>query len=428
MSTVVFYSAAFGAQEWGAVTEQCNNALLSFFYAQTAGNNFLQERREGAPHVNLMVDSGTHTFLTSSAGEKMKYADQWQDYVKSYSEWLRANKEYIYCAVELDVGGRLGLPIVRKWEEQYFKPLEYEGMQIIYVYHPEQHSYEEWERMCRENRYVGLTFAVFKDRSLGKLMRCAYRYRTKVHGFAITSHKVIRDLSLATVDSTTWLARSTRFGEWVIWTGAKIYIIKDKDARPRYRDLVESFGFDFDKMLAEDRLETIRWNLHEFRRMEKVYAERNKDRAYWKVRAPYPEVVAKMSDAQVTAWVKGLRLKDTQATSREALNAVSLLQNSRLTEYLKEAEHNNAILTECTGMLAAIDDQRSMDSLRDAFNGQFDTQITAKFRTTEEAWIPNFDTLAREESEEQGRILAAEEDHELNTLKGYNDEEDEDQG
>ena len=93
----------------------------------------------------FMTDSGAFSFMGkfdegSPEFEKMKGEEFWMGYLKEYLAWVRAHKDYIFSAANLDLDRIVGQAVVDKWNREYFEPLEKEtGVQIVYVAH------EDWD-------------------------------------------------------------------------------------------------------------------------------------------------------------------------------------------------------------------------------------------------------------------------------------------
>lgn len=363
--TLIFYSGAEPKDYWELVRRGAPRSLASYWYIRQNDPDFLRRRHAEAPDMHFMVDSGAHT-LQKEEGSNWTEV-QWEGYLEEYAAWIRKNSHLIFAVVELDVSEQVGYTAIFRWRRKYFEPLEADGIPVIYVWHTDS-TPEEFAADCRRYRYVGLTAAVYKDRSLVRKLSIARKYRTRVHGFAITSYRAMRDLSLFTADSTTWLARGTQYGDWCIWDGRRMFSIPTKADRPKYRAHIESLGFDFASMCKEDWRENCRFCLNEFRRMEDHYIRVKSYPGYWEPRLPYPEVLAKMPRESLDAWAKYLGIAET-GNPLPSLRAVSCVQNSRLAEYRDTPSHGEVVSGLLDGQLTQVDSEEELDKLRDVLNG-----------------------------------------------------------
>ncbi len=249
-----------------------------------------------------MIDSGAHTFISDyTKFTHWKRAD-FEKYVEDYTSWLRANKQWIFCAVELDIdyclnmvlGGSpsstIGTSIVESWQKKYFKPLEAEGMSIIYVWHVER-KLEGWEEMCAKFSYVGLPGEMSSNQDFNKYMTVARRYTTKVHGFGATKQLDYRDISWYSIDSTTWKS-SERYGILIHWDDRmqKLVMEDDKSKRDLYRASFEKYGLDADGIIRDTNYkEVTKYALISMSEMEKFYQRKYEDRTfYYELRLPSP--------------------------------------------------------------------------------------------------------------------------------------------
>lgn len=385
MSTRIFYSGVENAEHWDVARQQTSATLVSYWYIRDRKLlTFLEQRHQQCPDMHFMVDSGAHTIMANPV--EMRSID-WEKYLADYCAWIRAHRGLVYAAVELDIGETVGMPVVYTWRKKYFEPLEKEGVQIIYVWHA-QLGLPEWESMCRRYRYVGLTSNTFRDKTAQRRMMLARKYRTRVHGFAITSYKAIRDYAFCTADSTSWKAGEI-YGVWVAWTGNRLATVV-KESRRKWKDHIEAQGYDFELMCSENGSQANRnavtsYCLHEYRRMEDAMNLRQAGRGnYWDTRLPYPEVLTRLTDEQIQAWAAYFGLEGGVRDLRAILASVSMLHNSMQEEYLADRETNDEnISTLLKGDLVhTLPD--TFDRLRDIVNSRYMVRTVIQRRSPEE--------------------------------------------
>jgi hypothetical protein len=297
-----FYSGVEGGQHFAACINAGVKAVLaSFLYLEKTDINLIKKRKQKNPQIKFLIDSGAHTFQS----DKTKYGSwslpDFEAYLARYVKWIRANKDVIESAVELDIDWIVGTPVVEGWQKRYFEPLLAEGIDTIFVWH-KQRGLEGWEEMCSRFSYVGLPGEFSGEPDFNKYMAVAKRYTTKVHGFAATKLADLRDWPWYSTDSTSWKA-AERFGTLIHWDERKQKLVTepDKSQRAQYRKFFEQFGLNADAIIQDtDYREVTKYALISFRRMEEFYAQKYKDRInYYDLRLPHPKAVRLVSDKQV---------------------------------------------------------------------------------------------------------------------------------
>lgn len=314
-----FFSGVESTQHFTmALDAGVQHMLMSYLYILKQPGNILAERKRKYPHLKFMIDSGAHTLQMNMA--KPPY-NAWtmqdlENYVSGYAAWLDKNRKHIYAAVELDVAYSVnciakkaehdpyGDTVVSRWREQYFRPLQRSGMNIVYVWHPSQ-GYQGWEELCANFPYVGLPGEMSNNSDFNTFMTVAKRYLTKVHGFAATKHSDYKDWPWFSIDSITWKAGEI-YGTLPIWNEKKQhYKLWDADQREQFRHIFEEQGLDANLVISgkgqnaqgvQAYMEVTRSALISMARMEAFYKERFKHRVqYYELRLPVPGKVFTLS-------------------------------------------------------------------------------------------------------------------------------------
>lgn len=321
--------------------------LVSFHYMVTKRPDLLKIRKSAFPQHKFFVDSGAYTFQVQENLEEFKQRfGTWEAYLKVYTDFLKANAQYIEVAVELDVEALVGYSQVLEWQEKYFEPLEKAGMNIIYVWHPSR-GMDELEAMCKRHPYVGIARDEIKQANLTfhDVEAITRKYLTKVHGFGITSWKHLKSGLFYSADSTTFLV-GQQYGELCAFHGGN-YIRKhwrEMMCEPWFKDFVADNGFDYGLLTAEDLdafiirngRQIMRWEettafcAKAFVDMANEYADISKG-AYWDYRVPFVEVVENFQPPEVAEWAEALSL-DTQTfggpKTLELLKLIAAIQNA----------------------------------------------------------------------------------------------------
>lgn len=201
----------------------------------------------------MFIDSGTFSFIMAARNEnRTPSLEECETYLQQYLAFLRKWKNKIWAAVELDIEEIVGFPKVREWEEKYFRPLEEEGLQIIYCWHPER-GLKEWEVMCKRHKYIGIADAaaamhaanskVPGGASLSRMIQVSAKNKCKVHGFGITRPDIITKIPFYSCDSMTWKS-GERFGEFHVFKNGKLLVLNKhkKEKRKQYKMYMKRIG------------------------------------------------------------------------------------------------------------------------------------------------------------------------------------------
>lgn len=162
----------------------------------------------------FMLDSGAFTFLNS--GKKL----DWNDYVTKYCDFINAyNVKYFF---ELDnyriLGYEQTIAIRHEIEKRTKK-------RCIPVWH-KYLGKDEYIKMCQQYDYIALGGIAIQEikRTEHKyfpwFISTAHKYNTKIHGLGYTSLTGLYKYNFDSVDSSTWLQSSIRFGDVFKFTGA----------------------------------------------------------------------------------------------------------------------------------------------------------------------------------------------------------------
>lgn len=217
----------------------------------------------------LMTDSGAFSFMGSIKKdpkkiEEAQHEEFWISYLTEYVAWIRSHKDIIFSAVNFDIDKIVGRDVVRKWNKQYFEPLEKEGIQIIYVAHEDDDDKDalgHFSEYCYKYKYVGIN-QVHKD-CAAKFYTIAKLYNVRVHGFAWTEFSLLKSYPFFSADSVTWLG-GARFGTTYKYDGKNFTTIdyKHKYRRKAMRILYEENKVNFYGVTRkENRVEVNRMNL-----------------------------------------------------------------------------------------------------------------------------------------------------------------------
>jgi hypothetical protein len=125
---------------------------------------------------------------------------------------------------------------------------------------------EQWENVA----LLGET--IDSDTTLsGRTRALQSQFGTKFHGLGCAKPDNLRQVPLETASTLSWLSPMMR-GETIVWDTTRLvrYQKKQKDqARPRYKNVIQKAGLDFDKILNDDSNEVTRLAIWSYLELEK---------------------------------------------------------------------------------------------------------------------------------------------------------------
>lgn len=264
------------------------NIMFSFWSIREKGEeNFWEVLREVKKQgCTIMIDSGAHSFFTSTGinirtfgKRKTKIDVSIDQYVKEYIDWLKkaVGMKLIDYYVELDVDKIVGIEKVKAWREE----MKANGLNPLLVWHDSM-TRTEWEEMCKNNKYVCLADVFNTPHKVPVMIDIAKKYKTKVHGFALTQLDLLTKVPLYSVDSTTWLSGS-RYGLTFVFRSNKLesYGSEEKDVRKKLKEKAEQKGLDFNKILRDDGEEVDKFNISQWLDFQDYLDKLWSGKEYW---------------------------------------------------------------------------------------------------------------------------------------------------
>lgn len=175
------------------------NHLVSYYYiSKSKGNLFYNYLKNKT--LNILVDSGAHTFHTSKN-------INWVDYTEGYGRWINlTDSENVVGYFEMDIDNRIGhkkVKLLRKILEDY-------SDKIIPVWHKNR-GIKEWVRLSHNYDYISFSCLPIENLStedMVKMVDIAHDNGCKVHGLGGTN-KRIYGVGVDSVDSASWI-----YGIW----------------------------------------------------------------------------------------------------------------------------------------------------------------------------------------------------------------------
>ena len=250
--------------------------LVSYHYLTRHKAYFLDFIRDLYSEGGLfMADSGSHSFMGGRYKPEMRNESYWTKYLEEYVEFLRDNKDYIYVASNLDLDKLVGKDVVDRWNEKYFRPLEKEGLQIVYVAHESKgdaHALKRFEEYCKKYSYVGINK---KHKAYtGRFYQIAKLNKARIHGFSFSSYSGSQQYPFHSMESNSW-NNGNKYGTTFIYDGRNfsVYNYTRKHIRKQYKVAYEKAGIKWSDIEAEDRGAITKMNLLAFKGFRKDYVK-----------------------------------------------------------------------------------------------------------------------------------------------------------
>ena len=220
--------------------------------------------------VKVYVDGGGHQINDLNLTER-----ELKEYADSYLDFLAVNADRLSGATELDVRA-----MDKAWNTYHRNQAqEIMGDKLWVVWHQDTGHTGLYSLCERFNNVALLGESLEDDKSLSARSKALLSQfpDLKFHGIACAKPDNLRQVSLFTASSLSWLSPMMR-GETIVWNGTKLvrYQKKQKDqARPRYKAIIEKAGLDYDKIINDDSNEVTRLAIWSYLQLEKALDKRS---------------------------------------------------------------------------------------------------------------------------------------------------------
>lgn len=240
---------------------------------------FLEDAKHGLKRLGineertLFLDSGAFSFQNAAgciAGRSNKDTSELNTsallkYMLDYMEFMKEYKDYFDIMVEVDVDYIIGFEKTRYMLER----MRSEGLDIRPVWHIPRGT-EQWEADCKRFDYHGIEGQTrHKDDPssfYNQMIGIAHSHKSRIHGFAMTSEKLLYQIPFDSVDSASWMLQAangtvkTPFGTVTISDRAQAnaevgdelnYFTMKPAIKKGFEDYVASKGFTIDGLIKE---------------------------------------------------------------------------------------------------------------------------------------------------------------------------------
>lgn len=199
---------------YSIVIEPDTSTFVTFFYSAKAESAL--QRLDAQGHRGLrIVDSGAFSYLSASGfapvgsqmGAKRAGLPPIREYYNNYVAWLVRNYSRYAHFVELDLQELYGWDLIEEFRAG-FRAAGL-GSKMIRVFHTGE-SMDDLQRLIStsESGYIGCEGLRLGHERLPykDIIRRCYNAGVKVHGFAFTRSRLLRDFPFYSVDSSSVLA------------------------------------------------------------------------------------------------------------------------------------------------------------------------------------------------------------------------------
>ena len=286
----LFLSGVEPEEHFNIVSNYTKNILLSYYYIRRRGIDEIEARLKKNRGMKILIDSGAFTFFKDPQYAK-KSVEWWEKYLKNYIKFIQEHRNYIFACVELDIDSIVGSEQVEEWRKKYFYPLEESGVRVIYLYHLDK-DLDYFEDMCRKHAYVGFSYVELKNsiddndliqETVSNLFDIAKKYKTAIHGFAITGNKMLLNYPFLSADSTTY-TMGAQYGNIVYFDGGALRHL-DKDTwKSQYIPKLVALGLKEDLLRIENPYELIKANVIGYKKFEEYLRQLHVAQRYWEGR------------------------------------------------------------------------------------------------------------------------------------------------
>jgi len=250
-----------------------NRTLLEKQGVTLMGLNYWGLRKRGLPKTKLwlisehfpedvlvVIEPGTQQAEKAnlSRQELIEYAADYQEFIAN-----NADRASAYIEFDSQVLGR-------EWVEAQRGMFERDSKLWI-VWH-ESDGLPALRDWSAEYANTAIPYETIESvTNLATLTRAYGRqYGTDYHALACAKPDNLRQIPFKTASTLSWLSPMRR-GETIVWDGTSLsrYPKRMKDqARPRYRNVVQKAGLDFDKFVGDDTLEATRVAVWSYQQLE----------------------------------------------------------------------------------------------------------------------------------------------------------------
>lgn len=289
----LFLSGVEPVENFNVASEVTKNLLMSYYYIRRRGLKEIEDRLQRHRGMKLLIDSGAFTFMKDPQYRE-KSLEWWEKYLKNYTDFIKTHRDYIFACVELDIDSIVGEEQAEKWREQYFYPLEQDGVKVIYLFHFDK-TLDDFEELCRKHAYVGFSYVELKnllveqnefesiDNVVANIFNIAKKYKSAIHGFAITGNRLLLNFPFFSADSTSYLT-GAQFGQISYFEGGTLKHLNKEIWKRDYLEKLKMLGLKEKLLAIESPYELIKASAIGYKKFEEHIRNIMFPQVYWKDR------------------------------------------------------------------------------------------------------------------------------------------------
>ena len=214
--------------------------------------------------VSIYVDSGSIQATKSglSESELIDYAADYQDFVTVNSEYLQGATEFTHP--------KLG----PSWESIQRNTFWSQMSWLHWPVWSHDMGHQRLMVMAESFENVAITNESIEEDTVlsGRVNAFIQQFQTSFHALSMAKPDNLRSIRFETASTLSWLSPMMR-GETIVWDGFRLvrYPKRMKDqARLRYKNIIESAGLDYEKILADDPAEVTRLAIWSYLQLDKT--------------------------------------------------------------------------------------------------------------------------------------------------------------
>jgi len=271
MTTVIFGGTEIPSNRTLLERNGVQNVMLSYWGLRKRGLPKTKAYLIGEhfrDDMKVWVDSGAMQADKANLSQR-----ELEEYAADYEEFIAYNYDRIEGFVEFD-SQVLGLHAIVQ------NRTVYENDPKLWVVWHESYNVLLLKKWAEEYRNIAIpNEAIESVSSLAAVTRqLVQQHSVRFHALATAKPDNLRQIPFSTASTLSWLSPMRR-GETIVWDGTKLVRYPKSmkaQARPRYKNIVQKAGLDFDKFIADDTLEATRLAIWSYLQLEANTMDKDK--------------------------------------------------------------------------------------------------------------------------------------------------------
>ena len=249
-----------------------NRTILESMGVKAMGVSYARIVKRGMPKtkswlVSERFDSDVLVVANPGVSEtKNMGVSELENFAAGYQDWIIENEDRLAGFVEFNPP-QLGHSWVQSQRPFWLEA----GDKFWPVWDPALGS-AQLMSLSQEFESVAITHDALESNMglAGQTRALSANNGTAWHGMGIASPENLRQVPFTTASTGSWMSPMRR-GETIVWDGTRLVRYPKKmkvQARPRYKNVIERAGLDYDAILADDAKEITRLAIWSYQRLE----------------------------------------------------------------------------------------------------------------------------------------------------------------